>query len=143
MPMMTMMVPALGGVVGRQYQGVFGLRKARIELAERMYEVENGRKAERLEDLVPKFLREVPKDTVTGGGVAMQTRALRRAIPVLLLAAAATSPAQRAAAVTLPFTATVEIELLTLVTSFTGSGAQLEYQVGTRRHSDLGLRVSS
>jgi len=67
----------------------------------------------------------------------MQTRALRRAIPALVLAAAASSPAQRAAAVTLPFTATVQIELLTLVTSFTGSG------VATINGSGAGTHVAS
>ena len=67
----------------------------------------------------------------------MQARALRRAIPALVLAAAASSPAQRAAAVTLPFTATVQIELLSVVTSFTGSG------VATVNGSGAGTHVAS
>ena len=78
-PRMAMMVPALGPALGRHYVGVFQMRKAGIELAERLYEMENGRKAGRVEDLVPRYLKEVPKDPVTGGGAVMGLGAGTRA----------------------------------------------------------------
>ncbi len=70
-PVMSMLVPSLGAAMGRHYAGVYAMRGAGIELAGRMYEVETGKKAERLEDLLPKYLKEVPRDPVAGGGKAM------------------------------------------------------------------------
>ncbi|MCY2952041.1 MAG: hypothetical protein NTU53_08690, partial [Planctomycetota bacterium] len=70
-PLMALMVPAVGPAVRRHYAGVFQMRKAGIELAERLYELDNGRKAGRVEDLVPKYLKEMPKDPVAGGGAVM------------------------------------------------------------------------
>jgi hypothetical protein len=50
------------------YQSVRQRRQAAIALAERMHELKYGKRAQRVEELVPEFLPSMPLDPVAGGG---------------------------------------------------------------------------
>jgi len=52
----------------QHYQSVRLRREAAIALAERMHELKYGRRAQRVEELVPEFLPSAPLDPVAGGG---------------------------------------------------------------------------
>jgi len=70
-PLLSLIVPTMGSAVSRHFGGIYQSRKAAIEVAERLYEVDHGRPPRRLEDLVPDYLPKVPQDPVTGKGAAM------------------------------------------------------------------------
>ncbi|HEV8377487.1 MAG TPA: hypothetical protein VGP99_01460, partial [Tepidisphaeraceae bacterium] len=49
------------------YQSVRQRRQAAIALAERMHELKHGKRAQRVEELMPEFLSSAPLDPVAGG----------------------------------------------------------------------------
>jgi hypothetical protein len=61
-PFASMLIPALGAVANRHYAALSGRRQAAIAVAERLYELEHGKKPARIEDLVPQYLPEVLVD---------------------------------------------------------------------------------
>ncbi|HEX2971133.1 MAG TPA: hypothetical protein VHP11_02300, partial [Tepidisphaeraceae bacterium] len=68
---MSRMIPALNAFATRHYSFIFQQHKAAIALAERLYQLDHGRGAQRLEDLVPDYLPTIPRDPMAGGNAAM------------------------------------------------------------------------
>jgi hypothetical protein len=51
-------------------QNVFGRRQTMIDFAERAYELEQGHRPAKLEDLVPDYLKELPSTNIAGTNLA-------------------------------------------------------------------------
>ncbi|MGC9455510.1 MAG: hypothetical protein ACP5HU_11705 [Phycisphaerae bacterium] len=64
----SMLVPALGDAYKRHYEMLAMRRMAATALAMRLYEADHGHRPEKLEDLVPQYLDEIPADPFTADG---------------------------------------------------------------------------
>ncbi|MGC9454900.1 MAG: hypothetical protein ACP5HU_08530 [Phycisphaerae bacterium] len=61
-PLLYTLHPALGAVFRSHWDTVATRRMAAVALALRLFELDNGRRPESLDELVPEYLSEVPRD---------------------------------------------------------------------------------